>query len=114
MVALDRDAWRGHEVRLRRTSRRPYGRRRKCRGSGRSRVRGLEPRGHPRPDSRSRQVAIIRAEKSPARRLGLGYLNGNACLGLAGTTKTPHGLTTETSAQLPLMRVIYHRRLSID
>jgi len=28
MVALDRDAWRGHEVRLRRTSRRPYGRRR--------------------------------------------------------------------------------------
>jgi hypothetical protein len=48
--------------------------------------------------SAGRQVAIIRTEKDPARRLGLGCLNGNARLGLPRTTKTPHGLATETSA----------------
>lgn len=53
-----------------------------------------------------RQVAIIRAEKSPPRRLVLGYLNGNARLGLPRPHKTPHGLTAETSAQLPLKWVI--------
>jgi len=111
MVALDRDAWRGHEVRLRRTSRRPYGRRRNAEV-----VAGAECAGRNPVVTRDqiRQVAIIRSKKSTARRLGLGYLNGNARLGLPRTTNTPHGLTTKTSAQLPLMWVTSHRRFSIN
>ncbi len=101
-------AWRGPEVRLRRTSRRLCRMWRRCRGSARRRVRGSAPLV-----TRDQicQVAINRTEKGPPRRLVLGYLNGNARLGLPRPHKTPHGLNTETSAQLPLGRVITHRHL---
>ena len=58
--------------------------------------------------SPSRQVGrsagdITLPVKGPARGLGGDYPGGDACFGPRPATSTPHGLTTENSAQIPLV-----------
>jgi hypothetical protein len=54
-------------------------------------------------------VDVTLPVKGPARRLSWGYLGGDAYLGPRRATNTPHGLTTENSAQIPKVWLIYHR-----
>ena len=46
--------------------------------------------------------------QGPARGLGGDYPGGDACFGPRPATSTPHGLTTETSAQIPLVGKTSH------
>ena len=68
------------------------------------------------PDDQIRQVAkspsrqvgksaedITLPVQSPARGLDGDYPGGDACFGPRPATSTPHGLTTENSAQIPLV-----------
>jgi hypothetical protein len=59
-------------------------------------------------------VDVTLPVKGPARRLSWGYLGGDAYLGPRRATNTPHGLTTENSAQIPKMWLIYHRLAFFD
>ena len=59
-------------------------------------------------DSPSRQVGVTRPAKDPARGLGGDYPGGDACFGPRRATSTPHGLTTENSAQIPLVGKTSH------
>ena len=46
--------------------------------------------------------------QGPARGLGGDYPGGDACFGPRPATSTPHGLTTENSAQIPLVGKTSH------
>ena len=64
-------------------------------------------------DSPSRQVGrsaedITLPVQGPARGLGGDYPGGDACFGPRPATSTPHGLTTENSAQIPLVGKTSH------
>lgn len=58
--------------------------------------------------SPSRQVGVTRLAKDPARGLLGDYPGGDACFGPRRATSTPHGLTTENSAQIPLVGKTSH------
>ena len=63
--------------------------------------------------SASRQVGrsaedITLPVQGPARGLGGDYPGGDACFGPRPATSTPHGLTTENSAQIPLVGKTSH------
>ena len=63
--------------------------------------------------SPSRQVGksaedITLPVQGPARGLGGDYPGGDACFGPRPATSTPHGLTTENSAQIPLVGKTSH------
>ena len=65
------------------------------------------------PDDQIRQVAksaedITLPVQGPARGLGGDYPGGDACFGPRPATSTPHGLTTENSAQIPLVGKTSH------
>ena len=85
-------------------------------GRNDSAVAGGEYEGrYPRwSDSPSRQVAksaddIPLPVQGPARGLGGDYPGGDACFGPRPATSTPHGLTTENSAQIPWVGETSHR-----
>ena len=56
----------------------------------------------------SRQFGVTRPAKDPAGGLGGDYPGGDACFGPRRATSTPHGLTTENSAQIPLVGKTSH------
>ena len=66
------------------------------------------------PDGQIRQVGksaddITLPVQGPARGLGGDYPGGDACFGPRPATSTPHGLTTENSAQIPWVGETSHR-----
>ena len=61
----------------------------------------------------SRQVAVTRPAKGPARGLGEDHPGGDACFGPPRAINIPNGLTAETSAQLPWLGKLFHR-LMVD
>ena len=75
--------------------------------------RWSEPPSRQVAKSPSRQVGksaedITLPVQGPARGLGGDYPGGDACFGPRPATSTPHGLTTENSAQIPLVGKTSH------